>query len=99
MAQNVTENIMFNMSPKKRYSDKTSIVAGRVVVVTPTTGSKYLEQCVSSVRDQTYENIVHVVVVDGEERLASTREEIARFNTKIIVLPEVTGSDGFQGHR
>ena len=78
----------------------------KVSVITPTTGSSYLAECVESVRAQTYKNIEHIVVVDGRERWNSKAEEIlnaAEFpngvNEHVCVLPYPTGTNRYNGHR
>ena len=39
----------------------------KVAVVTPTIGAKTLRQCVESVEAQTYDDVTHYIVLDGEE--------------------------------
>ena len=39
----------------------------KVAVITPTIGTDYLSKCVSSVENQTYENLTHYVFVDGNQ--------------------------------
>ena len=39
----------------------------KVAVVTPTIGFEYLNQCIQSVQNQTYDNLVHYIFLDGEE--------------------------------
>jgi glycosyltransferase involved in cell wall biosynthesis len=39
--------------------------APRVAIITPTIGTDHLQTNIDSVRDQSYENIIHYVVADG----------------------------------
>lgn len=76
-----------------------------VSVITPTTGNKFLSECVTSVRSQTYDNVEHIVVVDGHsrwERADSILKELNFPNGKnehVCVLPYPTGIDRYNGHR
>ena len=38
-----------------------------VVVITPTTGDKKLNDAINSVKNQTYKDVKHLIVVDGEK--------------------------------
>lgn len=78
----------------------------KVSVITPTTGNPMLAHCITSVREQTYENIEHIVVVDGKERwekadsiLYSLQYPCASWNEHVCVLPYPTGIDRYNGHR
>lgn len=77
----------------------------KVSVITPTTGNPYLAECIASVREQTYKDIEHIVVVDGRERLEKADEILmaAEFpngvNEHVFVLPYPTGTDRYNGHR
>jgi cellulose synthase/poly-beta-1,6-N-acetylglucosamine synthase-like glycosyltransferase len=71
----------------------------KVSIITPTTGNSYLAECIESVRAQTYENIEHIVVVDGKDRWEKA-EPILRAsefpngrNEHICVLPYATGTN------
>ena len=71
----------------------------KVSIITPTTGNSYLAECIESVRAQTYENIEHIVVVDGKDRWEKA-EPILRAsefpngrNEHICVLPYPTGTN------
>ena len=77
----------------------------KVSIITPTTGNSYLAECIESVRAQTYENIEHIVVVDGKDRWEKA-EPILRAsefpngrNEHICVLPYPTGTNRYNGHR
>ena len=79
----------------------------KVSVITPTTGNQFLKECIESVRNQTYTNIEHIVVVDGKSRWEQTepillkasfpREESS--SDRLLVLPYPTGTDRYNGHR
>lgn len=66
----------------------------RIQVITPTIGTKHLQQAVDSVRDQTMPT-EHLIVIDG--RLDN--EFKLYQNGKAIQLFENTGHSGFNGHR
>lgn len=77
----------------------------KVSVITPTTGNPYLAECIASVRAQTYQNIEHIVVVDGKERWSKADEILlaAEFpngvNEHVCILPYPTGTNRYNGHR
>lgn len=68
-----------------------------VTVITPTTGAPYLRQAIDSVKNQTYDNIQHLVVVDGQPKGRVIAKEYPHID--IIDLPYPTGTDRFNGHR
>ena len=72
-----------------------------VTIITPTTGTQYLEQNIESVLKQTYPNIQHLVVVDGLQE--SANGVLAKYrsmpNIDILTLPYNTGHDQYNGHR
>lgn len=71
----------------------------RVAVVTPTIGSKTLQQCVDSIEDQTYGNVVHYIFTDGKEyenKIWHQLEDAKKVKT--IRLEENVGK-GWYGHR
>jgi glycosyltransferase involved in cell wall biosynthesis len=74
----------------------------KVTIITPTTGSKYLSKCLSSVDKQTYENLNHFVVIDGP-KFRVTASNILQYYSldkrTVITLPENTGAGGYNGHR
>lgn len=74
------------------------IIERSVVVITPTVLSPKLIDAIESVSKQTYSNITHLVVVDGEEH-RSKMPRLAMKNLKFMVLPYNTGANGFYGHR
>ncbi len=68
-----------------------------VTVITPTTGAPYLRQAIESVKNQTYDNIQHLVVVDGQPKGRVMAREYGHID--LIDLPYPTGLDRFNGHR
>jgi len=68
-----------------------------VTVITPTTGAPYLRQAIESVKNQTYDNIQHLVVVDGQPKGRVITREYGHID--MIDLPYPTGLDRFNGHR
>ena len=74
----------------------------KVTIITPTTGSLYLDQNLKSVTEQTYDNIQHLVVIDGLQYKKSADQilEVGKYNGKtVLCLPENTGADQYNGHR
>ncbi len=77
----------------------------KVSVITATTGGVRLANCIESVRNQTYKNIEHYVIVDGSDRWKQTSEILNAMefpngnNEFVIVLPHATGLNRFNGHR
>jgi glycosyltransferase involved in cell wall biosynthesis len=78
----------------------------QVSIITPTTGGHLLQECIESVRAQTYTNIQHLIVVDGIERLQTAQEVLrhekfgrAPDREHVLVLPYATGTDRYNGHR
>lgn len=72
----------------------------KVAVITPTIGSKTLSQCIESVEEQTYSDIVHYVFIDGEKEYGNKVWHQLEDATKIktIRLEENVGK-GWYGHR
>jgi len=68
-----------------------------VTVITPTTGAPYLRQAIESVKNQTYDNIQHLVVNDGQPKGRVIAREYPHID--LIDLPYPTGLDRFNGHR
>lgn len=79
----------------------------KVSIITPTTGNPHLVECVRSVKAQTYQNIQHIVVVDGEERwqkadpllLEAGFPSSNKERESVIILPHPTGTNRYNGHR
>jgi glycosyltransferase involved in cell wall biosynthesis len=78
-----------------------SVRTPKIAVITPTTGSFFLKQCVTSIARQSYGSIRHYVVIDGKDREAETMSVLAdtSFVGEVIALPEATGKNKFYGHR
>lgn len=70
-----------------------------VTIITPTTGTNYLKQCVESVDNQTYENIQHLVVIDGKHHTEKVYSQITNSSCDVLTLPYATGTDQYNGHR
>lgn len=67
-----------------------------VTIVTATTCTDYLKHNLNSVINQTYDNIQHLIVVDGKHHLDKLNYDIA---SDVIVLPYATGTEQYNGHR
>jgi GT2 family glycosyltransferase len=74
-----------------------------VTVITPTIGQDYLLKAISSVSEQTYQHINHLIVVDGPAYFDKVKELLGTTNQNLNITctPENTGSTGgnFYGHR
>jgi glycosyltransferase involved in cell wall biosynthesis len=72
----------------------------RVTIITPTTGSHYLEKNAESVSKQTYDNVDHLIVVDGPPYFKSANDILEAWQDKTVMyLPENTGHSQYNGHR
>lgn len=77
----------------------------KVSIITPTTGNPFLAECIQSVREQTYFNKEHIVVVDGRIRSDKVDKILKDLsfpngtNEHVCVLPYPTGTDRYNGHR
>jgi glycosyltransferase involved in cell wall biosynthesis len=74
----------------------------KVTIITATTGSNYLKENIKSVQKQTYEDVQHLLVVDGKEHLDKVMNilnEIDAPNIDLVVLPYPTGKEQYNGHR
>lgn len=78
----------------------------KALVITPTTGSSELIDCVCSVSEQTYENTYHLIVTDGSKFVPRVDKCLADggvigYGNKLFRcdLPFNTGGNGFYGHR
>lgn len=74
----------------------------KAIVITPTTGDLKLAKAINSVKNQTYKNLKHLVVVDGEKFRGQyennfKNEEHENLNT--VFLSDNTGGGGWYGHR
>lgn len=80
-----------------------------VTVVTATTGNPLLGNCLKSVKNQTYQNIQHLVVIDGPDRQVSAYDiinsgnfllqEKEGYRIDVQELPYAIGKDRWNGHR
>lgn len=70
----------------------------KVAVITPTINSEHLSRCLSSVARQTYDDIVHYVVIDGNQYRSATQKVAMYEHTRLITLEENIGK-GWYGHR
>lgn len=66
-----------------------------VVIITPTIGSPHLMQCVDSVKNQTYPNIRHQIVIDGHEYC----NKVSNHGNNSVVLSRNVGANNWYGHR
>lgn len=77
----------------------------KVSIITPTTGNPHLVECIESVRNQTYKNAEHIVIVDGNARWEQTDSILKAVefpngvNEYVCVLPYPTGTNRYNGHR
>ena len=74
----------------------------KVAVVTPTIASEHLDQCLKSVQEQTYDDIIHYIFVDGIGSLDVVNEHLDKNRNRKtiskITLDENVGK-GWYGHR
>lgn len=78
----------------------------RAVIITPTTGSSFLEIAVKSVLNQNYKNALHLIVVDGIEfhdKVKCILDSYDDHRIQVVTLPFNTGGDKngirYNGHR
>lgn len=74
----------------------------RVAVVTPTIGTPFLEKCLGSIQNQTYEDIIHYVFLDGKEHYDKIHPYLyatsGKRTIKTVQLEDNIGK-GWYGHR
>jgi glycosyltransferase involved in cell wall biosynthesis len=72
-----------------------------VTVITPTTASDQLNDVLKSIDRQTYQNIQHLVVVDGFDKYGARATQLMEGATRSTAfsLPHNTGYDQYNGHR
>lgn len=84
------------------------IIERSVIVITPTVGSSKLIDAINSVKNQTYSNIEHLLVIDGVEHWKNAMDQLpvtleyddrSSDNIQTMILPYNTGAKGFYGHR
>ena len=61
----------------------------KVSIITATVGKPQLANCIESVRNQTYKNIEHIVVVDGKEHWNNADEILLPLNFLYMVLKNI----------
>ena len=72
----------------------------RVAVITPTVGTDHLKINIESVEEQSYNNFIHYVVVDGPQFEGKVNDQFSNgINRRIVLLPENTGHSQYNGHR
>ena len=77
----------------------------KVSVITPTTGNQFLAESINSVRNQTYKDVEHIIVVDGRDRFENAQPILdacqfgSGWNEHLLILPYATGTDRYNGHR
>jgi glycosyltransferase involved in cell wall biosynthesis len=76
----------------------------KVTVITASTGNPLLARNIESVQKQTYDNIQHLVVVDGPDHKIKVDNIFwtvgnPRSQLDVIQLPYATGINRFNGHR
>jgi len=69
----------------------------KVTIITATTGSQLLKQNLQSVINQTYKNVQHLIVVDGQHHKENALKYLVKQD--VIVLPYATGIQQYNGHR
>ena len=71
----------------------------KVAVVTPSIGSDTLRTCIESVDNQTYENLVHYIYIDGDQYSDNVyRDIVCAPKVRTVRLEENVGK-GWYGHR
>ena len=70
------------------------VIEKPVTVVTPTTSTDKLIDCLDSVQKQTYKNVKHLIVVDGRQYAGKVYELTGlppKDNVDVLILNENTG--------
>jgi len=84
-----------------------------VTVITASTGNPLLAGCLRSVKEQTHQNVQHLVYIDGPSRSAPFLEQLFKsqvlpvdpstqksgYRLDLIQLPYAVGTDRWNGHR
>jgi len=70
-----------------------------ITVITPTTSRPTVLQAIESVKNQTYNRVKHFIIFDGKDNFSETIYEKIGLKNHVLVLPENTGANNFNGHR
>jgi len=75
-----------------------------VAVITPSTGSRHLANCIDSVRRQTYDGCAHYIIADGPEATVAINEAMSKADNanarlRVLSLPANTGQGRYHGYR
>jgi hypothetical protein len=74
-----------------------------VVVITPTIGKPELNRAMRSVSCQTYKNLKHLIVIDGNKYWQDAHKSMCidseKSNVLVNTISENTGENGMYGHR
>ena len=68
-------------------------------IVIPTTGNPIVFNAVKSALNQSYENVIVYLVIDGKEYSSIQHQITEHPKLKVYYLPENTGKNGQNGHR
>lgn len=87
-----------------QYNFVTKTEPKTVTVITPTTGSPKVLDAILSVKNQTYDHVKHLIIVDGAEHYDKFKHHFTYDydlleNITYNVLPYNTGANGFNGQR
>ena len=79
------------------------VIEPSVCVITPTIGKKELIRAMESVAKQTYSNLTHLIVIDGNKFWKDTQKVLDinhdRSNVLVTTSPYNTGANHMYGHR
>jgi len=80
------------------------IMTNQIVVITATTGAYTLHDTIQSIQNQTYHNIKHVIVCDGEIYEESVNNIVSQYKDQLkpivqITIPWQTGKNDWLCHR
>jgi glycosyltransferase involved in cell wall biosynthesis len=74
----------------------------KVAVVTPTIGTNFLDKCIESIQNQTYDDLTHYIFLDGEQHYEKIHPILYKHSgkrtIKTVSLEENVGK-GWYGHR
>ncbi len=81
---------------------KKKCIIPKAIIITPTIGTHYLEKAINSVQEQIFEDILHLIVIDGEsykDKVYEITEKFPPERLKVLLLPFNTGANGYNGHK